>query len=541
MADYLLEIKKLTVVFKTQRGWHTVVKEMDLSIKKSETLALVGESGSGKSMTALAIMQLLPPSAHILSTSDILLEKHNLLFYPEIKMRKIRGRRIGMVFQEAMTALNPVMTIGKQIFEVFNCHFKFSRKEKKIRALQLLDEVGIPDPYYHLHAYPHQLSGGLRQRAMIAIALAGEPELLIADEPTTALDVTHQAQVLTLLQKIQQNRGMGLLFITHDLGVVYQMAHQVAVLHNGKIVESAAASDFFTHPQDPYSQKLFAALPGWVQRPPQLSQKPVSETILQVNNLKVYFPIRKGIFKRTIGFVKAVDDISFDLKKGQTLALVGESGSGKTSTGMAVLRLAPVTAGRIQFQGIDLASLSASELRRRRHDFQVVFQDPYASMNPRMLIKDIIVEGMTLHNAYNTEEKKQQRIDDLLMHVGLMPEAKYRYPHEFSGGQRQRICIARALAPEPKLLVCDEPTSALDISSQMQVLQLLLKLQQELNLSYLLITHNLAVVAYMAHEVAVMYQGKIVEKGSVQEVLQHPQHPYTQELLAAVPKVPDTQ
>lgn len=539
MSDILLEVKKLSVSFKTQQGLVPVVKDLDMRINYGETLALVGESGSGKTVTALAIMQLLPKSALILPSSTILLDNHDLLTYPEIAMRKIRGRRIGLVFQEAITAFNPVLTIGEQIFEVLQCHFHLTRKEKYQRAIKLLAEVGMPDPQASLESYPHELSGGLKQRAIIAMALAGEPDLLIADEPTTALDVTLQATVLRLLQDIQRKRAMGMLFITHDLGVVYQIASHVMVLYKGEVVESEEAKKFFTSPSHPYSRRLFAAVPNWDQVAPEPRDK-VAKPLLQVENLKVHYPIRKGIFRRTVGFVKAVDGISFAINEGQTLALVGESGSGKTTTGMAVLRLAPITAGHILFHGHELTNISASELLHDRKEFQVVFQDPYSSMNPRMLVRDILSEGMLAQKICRNYKECEPRINELLLYVGLNPDAQNRYPHEFSGGQRQRICIARALAIQPRLLICDEPTSALDVSAQMQVLQLLLKLQEEMNLSYLLITHNLGVVAYMAHFVAVMYHGEIVEQGSAFEILHNPQHEYTKRLIEAVPRIPKT-
>jgi peptide/nickel transport system ATP-binding protein len=535
MTDILLEVVDLTIGIHQDHHNHNLVTKINFSVNHGETLALVGESGSGKSLTALAIMQLLPPSIYIDPTSTILLEKKDLLTFSEIKMRSVRGRKVAIIFQEAIAALNPVLTIGEQISEVLAAHFKLSRKEKYHRTLKILDEVGMPTPSYHYNVYPHQLSGGLKQRAMIAIALAGEPDLLIADEPTTALDVTLQAQVLKLLKTLQEKRGMGLLFITHDLGIVYQIADSVAVMYHGEIVESATTDDFFRAPKHPYSQKLFQSLPSVVaKRSPHPDQD--ENLLLNVNRLKVYYPIKKGIFRRTQNYVKAVDDISLTLKERRTLALVGESGSGKTTTGMAILRLTPITSGQVCFEGKNIAGLNSSQLRTIRSDLQVVFQDPYASMNPRMLIGDIIAEGMRIKKIPRLE--RDLRIDQLLEYVGIEPEAKYRYPHEFSGGQRQRICIARALAVEPRLLICDEPTSALDVSAQMQVLNLLMKLQEELGLSYLLITHNIAVVAYMADDVAVMHKGKIVEAGPVDKVLNAPQHPYTQKLLNAVPRVP---
>lgn len=535
MTNPLLQVINLDVIIKTKEANLPVLKNINFEVQQSQTVALVGESGSGKSLTALAIMQLLPPVATIQPTSTILLNNDDLLTYSEIKMRKVRGRKIGMIFQEASTALNPVLTLQQQIEEVLSCHFDLKPSQKRERAIELLTEVGFPESKYYLNTYPHQLSGGLKQRAMIAMALAGEPDLLIADEPTTALDVTLQAQILDLLKNLQQKRNMSLIFITHDLGIVYQIAQRVVVLYKGEIVESQDAAQFFASPQHPYSKKLFASIPGWLQRPQQ-TYVDEEKSLLVVDDLKVYYPIRKGLFKRVVGYVKAVDGIAFKVKAGKTLALVGESGSGKTSTGMAILRLLPYVSGKVLFQNVNLATLSQRQLRRMRRDFQVVFQDPYASMNPRMLIGDIIAEGMEAQKI--PRAIRNAKIDELLEYVGLPQDARQRYPHEFSGGQRQRICIARALALEPKLLVCDEPTSALDVSAQMQVLQLLLKLQQELGLAYLLITHNFAVVSYMADDICVMYQGHIVEEGKTKDVLQNPQHPYTQQLLSAVPKVP---
>lgn len=536
MAAPLLEIRDLSVTIHLDQKELPVLNKINFSLARGQTLSIVGESGSGKSLTALSIMQLLPHGATVASSSYILLDGKDLLTFSEVNMRHVRGRKIAIVFQEAITALNPVLTIGQQIQEVLFFHFKLHKQQAYEKAIALLNEVGIPRPEY-FSAYPHELSGGLKQRAMIAIALAGEPELLVADEPTTALDVTLQAQIIQLLKKIQQSRGMGLIFITHDLGLVYEIADKVVVLYKGEVVEVADSAVFFKAPKHPYSQKLFASFPGW-QEPSVAKAIDRNEALplLRVSHLKVYYPIKKGLFRRSVGLTKAVDDVSLELKRGKTLALVGESGSGKTTTGMAILRLTKITAGEIFFENHNLANLTAFELRERRKDLQVVFQDPYSSMNPRMLIGDIIAEGMLALKV--PCQNTGQRIDQLLEYVGLDPETKFRYPHEFSGGQRQRICIARALAVEPKLLICDEPTSALDISVQMQILQLLSRLQQEMGLSYLLITHNIAVVAYMADEVAVMHKGRIVEAGPTLEVLYEPKHFYTKKLLKAVPTVP---
>lgn len=528
MSSPLLQVINLTLNLHHDQKNTKILDKVNFSVQRGETLALVGESGSGKSLTALAIMQLLPEGITINTSSSILFNNDDLLAFSELKMQKIRGRRIGIIFQEALTALNPVITVGEQILEVISHHFRLSRQAKYERVITYLKEVGFPEPETYFHYYPHQLSGGLRQRAIIAMALAGEPDLLIADEPTTALDVTLQVQILRLLKKIQLKRHMGLLFITHDLGVVYQLADQVAVLYQGEIVESQSVKQFFKEPKHPYSLKLFDSIPNEMIKRPMLEN-----TLLDVQHLKVFYPIKKGLFKRLVGLVKAVDDVNLAIKHGRTLALVGESGSGKTTTGMAILQLTKKTSGRIFFENKEINSLAHQNLR----DIQIIFQDPYASLNPRMLVSDIIAEGLYAKKLPKKEIK--DRVDCLLEQVGMSPSVKNRYPHEFSGGQRQRICIARALAVEPRLIICDEPTSALDVSAQLQILKLLLKLQSELKLSYLLITHNLAVVSYMADEVAVMHHGKVVEFGDTHSVLTYPQNAYTQKLLKAVPKLPE--
>ena len=412
---------------------------------------------------------------------------------------------------------------------------KLARREK---ILDLLNDVGIKDPLHCSQSYPHQLSGGMKQRAMIAMALAAEPDLLIADEPTTALDVTIQAQILNLLQEIQQKTNMGLLFITHDLGVVSQIADRIAVMQDGRIVEQTAADDFFADPQHAYSRQLLAAIPSWENRDREVVEITATETPeLKVENLKVYFPIRKGVLKRTVGYIKAVDDVSFSLYEGRTLALVGESGSGKTTSGKGILWLSPPTGGKIQYGQQVLSDFGAKIMHQMRGKLQIIFQDPYASMNPRMTVAEIIEEGMVAQKVGKTAHERQARMEELLELVGLSADHKYRYPHEFSGGQRQRICIARALAVEPKILICDEPTSSLDVTVQMRILKLLLQLQKKSGLAYLLITHDFSVVAYLADEVAVMYQGKIVEHGPVDRVLHSPEHDYTRSLLASVPAI----
>lgn len=615
MSEAVLEVTGLKTWIDTAQGPVRAVDGIDLRVARGETFALLGESGCGKSMTALSIMRLLPAAGRIVA-GEVRLGARNLLALPEMAMRTVRGRQLAMIFQEPQSSLNPVLSVGAQIAETLRRRGEHGRSRKR-RVVELLDAVGIPDPHRRAEEYPHQLSGGMKQRVMIAIALAGEPDLLIADEPTTALDVTIQAQVLALLRDLQQRTGMALLLITHDLGVVAEMADRVAVMYAGHIVEEAPAGAFFAQPAHPYSRKLFASLPNvakrearlavirgavpsltrefpacrfearcdyawgacreipprWLEHEPgrhvrchlydpaQLGEPltgcvlareagatadrprtiPAPETaLLRVENLKVHFPIHAGLFKRVVGYVRAVDGVSLAIPAGRTLALVGESGSGKTTAGKGILQLPRPTAGSVMYAGQELTRLGGKVLRRLRKDLQIIFQDPYSSMNPRMMIGDILEEGILAQRIGRTREERRERVGALLSQVGLDADLLQRYPHEFSGGQRQRICIARALAVEPRLIVCDEPTSALDVSVQAQILNLLQELQQRLRLSYLFITHNLAVVEYLAHEVAVMYLGRIVERGRVDEVLYTPRHPYTQALLSAVPTVDPT-
>jgi peptide/nickel transport system ATP-binding protein len=591
-----------------------IVDDISFTIARGETFVLLGESGCGKSMTALTLMRLLPEGVRQRG-GTVHLGEEEISALPERAMRTIRGGRMAMIFQEPGLSLNPVMTVGQQIAEVLALHRNLHGAAAQARCIELLEQVGIPDAAHRVQEYPFQFSGGMKQRVMIAMALAGQPELLVADEPTTALDVTIQAQVLQLLRDTQAQSGMAVLLITHDLGVVAQMAHRVAVMYAGHIVELATREQLFAHPAHPYTQKLFAALPDtahtgqplaaipgsvpplhaiphgcrfaprcdrawdlchqqaprWIeaaegqgvrchlydpailaadaharQADSDLQQIPSAALaefrdqrapLLRVTDLKVHFPIHKGILRRVVGQVKAVDGVTLEVGQGRTLALVGESGCGKTTVGKALLQLIRPTAGRVQFAGNELMALSTAQLRAQRGGMQMVFQDPYASLNPKMRIAEILQEGMDALNIGSSSVERQRRIDQLLDQVGLAQSAKWRYPHEFSGGQRQRIAIARALAVNPRLLICDEPTSALDVSVQAQILNLLKSLQQELGLSYLFITHNLAVVEYLAHEVCVMYLGRIVERGTVEEVLRQPQHPYTQALLAAVPRI----
>ncbi|MEK7748247.1 MAG: ABC transporter ATP-binding protein [Nitrospirota bacterium] len=620
MSEPVLSVKNLRTYFNTHEGIVRAVDDVSLEISRGEIFCLLGESGCGKSMTALSLLRLIPYPGSIVGGS-ISLHGTDLCPLSESEMREIRGRKIAMIFQEPMTALNPVMTIGEQIAEPILHHLNETRKNAYKKVLNLLDQMGIPDPDLRYNDYPHQMSGGMKQRVMIAMALSCEPDLLIADEPTTALDVTIQAQILDLLRTIQKERGMAILFITHDLGVVSEVADQVAVMYAGQIVERASKADFFENPMHPYSRKLFDSLPyktkkgsalsvirgsvpplshpftgcrfvnrchfawelcepappkwiedsggggvlchlydpnagvevsplppfgptweeeggvSWSEKSASDAQEtaPTTVPLLSVSDLAVHFPIRKGLFRSVKGFVKAVDGVSFDINPGETVALVGESGCGKTTTGKAIIRLTEQTSGRVAFRGLDLSKMPEKNFRKIRKALQMVFQDPYASLNPRMTIGEILAEGLLAANVNRTGWN--DHLHQLLEQVGLPLDAKHRYPHEFSGGQRQRIAIARALSVNPSLIVCDEPTSALDVSVQAQILNLLKSLQHRLGLAYLFITHNLSIVEYFADTVAVMYLGRIVEYGKVEQVFSSPMHPYTEALLSAVPKI----
>ncbi len=540
MAESLLEVQGLSSSFGHGAKQLNVIDDVSFTIKRGETFVLLGESGSGKSMTALSIMRLLPQAATI-NAGCVMLNGQDLFKLPESRMRVIRGAQIGMIFQEPQTSLNPVLTAGQQISETLIQHHQLSKKMSRKKSIEWLDAVGIPEPDRRIDDYPHQFSGGMKQRIMIALALAGEPELLIADEPTTALDVTIQAQILTLLQTLQKAQDTAILFITHDLGLTAQIADHVAVMHQGKIIESKDKQSLFEKPEQPYTLRLFDAMPSWERRliedgKPEQDRKD-GQCLLKVSDLKIYYPIRKGLFKRVVSHVKAVDGVSLAVHAGETVAVVGESGSGKTTMGKGILQLLKIRAGSVQFNGTDISLLAAKALRKKRSDLQIVFQDPYSSMNPRMQIRDILQEGMLAQGIGTDEAQRNEMTVTLLEQVGLLAAHQYRYPHEFSGGQRQRICIARALAVKPKLIICDEPTSALDISVQAQILTLLKQLQQQYQLGYLFITHNISVVESIAHYVAVMYQGRIIEQGGVEQVLKNPQHDYTKNLLAAVPRV----
>ncbi len=533
MSDTVLSIQNLVV----EVGHNRLIDQVSFDIFPGEIFALVGESGSGKSLTSLAVMRLLPDALNV-TAGDIHLHENSLFELTESQMQKLRGKQVAMIFQEPMTSLNPVMKVGDQVAEVLRVHLGMKSKQARSKVVELFEEVGIPDATTRFDWYPHQLSGGQKQRVMIAMALACEPDLLIADEPTTALDVTIQAQVLDLLKKLREQRGLSILFITHDMGVVYEMADTVAVMKQGKIVEQAEKITFFENASHPYTQKLLK------DAVPKQELKIVSNTekLLELNELKVHFPIKKGIFQRTVGHVKAVDGVSLTIEKGQTLALVGESGSGKSTIGQAILKLVDTTNGSVNYQvgteSICLTELSEKQMKPLRKKVQVIFQDPFSALNPRMTISEIIREGMvSLNVGSQNRDDQDRRIDELLQQVGLLIEHKHRYPHEFSGGQRQRIGIARALAVEPELIICDEPTSALDVSVRAQVLALLEELQQTYQISYLFITHDLSIIPTIAHKVAVMQNGKLVEQGSVEEVMRNPQQDYTKKLLNSAPEL----
>ena len=606
----MLAIENLTTEIDSDSGLVRAVDALSLTIERGETFALVGESGCGKSMTALSILRLLPDAGRV-TAGTAQVEGIDILQLPEMRMRDIRGHRISIIFQEPSTSLNPVMTVGRQITEVIERHTPLRGGAAEAKAIDWLKRVGIPEPARRIGDYPFQMSGGQKQRVMIAIALAAEPDIVIADEPTTALDVTIQAQILDLLRELQASQKMAMLLITHDLAIVARMAHRVALMYAGQIVEVADAKEFFASPLHPYAVNLFEALPDTAKRgrrlasiagsvpplnqvfvgcrfadrcgnvmercriaPPMLREfrprhsvrcilydgvvpsEPVKrifgrdptlppepaagEIVLAVHDYRVWFPIRKGLLKRTVGHVKAVDGVSFSIRAGRTLALVGESGSGKTTVGKAVLQLlrnVATISGSAQLEGQPLEQLNGEALRTARRAAQIVFQDPFASLNPRMRVNEILEEGVASLRPDVPPAERTERVAALLEKVGLRRDALTRYPHEFSGGQRQRLAIARALAVEPRLIVADEPTSALDVSVQAQILNLLKQLQQELGVAYLFITHNFGVVEYLADDIAVMKNGKLVEAGPAEKILFHPEHEYTRALLAAVPRL----
>ncbi|OWA35342.1 ABC transporter ATP-binding protein [Saccharibacillus sp. O16] len=547
--EKLLQVRDLRVSFSARETETEAVRGVSFELHKGETLGIVGESGSGKSVTARAIMRLLPEASAQVKSGEIVFLGQNLAQKTRKEMEAIRGRDIGMIFQDPMTSLNPTLRIGEQIAETLRKHQKLSKREARAEAIEMLKLVGIRDPETRFNQYPHEFSGGMRQRAMIAIALACRPALLIADEPTTALDVTIQAQILNVMKQMQEKLGTAIVLITHDLGVVAGMCDRVVVMKSGEIVEEGRTEELFANPQHPYTQKLLNALPRLDEpkKPKagrialETSPEPQSDgntpdapsrPLLEVRSLRQHFNLGKG---RTL---KAVNDISFFIREGETLGMVGESGSGKSTTGRAILRLHEPTGGDVLYRGMAINRLSPKEMKLMRREMQMIFQDPYASLNPRLKVLDIIGEAMDVHGLSQNPVQRRQRVEELLEMVGLDPAFALRYPHEFSGGQRQRIGIARALAVEPKFIVCDEPLSALDVSIQSQVVKLLEDLQQKLGLTYLFIAHDLSMVKHISDRVAVMYAGKIVELAESEELYSNPQHPYTKSLLAAIP-VPD--
>lgn len=528
MTAPLIEVKDLSVSFVSEGRETLAVDQISFHINAGETLALVGESGSGKSVSALSILQLLPYPQASHPSGEVLIEGKNLVGANEKTLRAIRGNRISMVFQEPMTSLNPLHTIERQVGEMLILHKGLRGAAVKARVIELLTKVGIPDPAARLDAYPHQLSGGQRQRVMIAMALANEPDLLIADEPTTALDVTVQAQILELLLDLKREMGMALLLITHDLGVVRKMADRVCVMTGGKIVEAGATEAVFSDPQHEYTKHLMASEP----KGRALGAAADGPVIMETDDLRVWFPVKRGLMRKTVDHIKAVNGVSLTLRAGRTLGIVGESGSGKTTLGLALLRLLS-SEGAIRFEGRDIQGLKSNVLRPLRRHMQVVFQDPYGSLSPRMSVGQIIEEGLVVQKLGLDATARRELVEQALIEVGLSREAQHRYPHEFSGGQRQRIAIARAMALKPRFVMLDEPTSALDMSVQAQIVDLLRDLQQRHNLAYLFISHDLRVVRALADDIMVMRSGEVVEAGSADGVFDAPQTDYTKALLAA--------
>jgi microcin C transport system ATP-binding protein len=527
-ARSLIDVKDLSVDFRSGESATHAVKRVSFDIGEAETVALVGESGSGKTVTALSILRLLPYPSAVHPSGEILFKSENLLALSPPALRHIRGNKISMIFQEPMTSLNPLHTIERQIAEVLKIHRGMSDRAARERVLDLLEKVGIDDPKGRLASYPHQLSGGQRQRVMIAMALANEPDLLIADEPTTALDVTIQAQILELLSKLKAEFNMAMLLITHDLGIVRKMADRVCVMNNGEIVERGATADIFAAPKHPYTKHLIESEPKG--QPP--AANPRAKTILEAKDLRVWFPIKRGFLRHVVGHIKAVDGIDLAVKEGQTLGVVGESGSGKTTLGFALLRLVS-SEGPIVYLGNRIDSYDSKRMRPLRRDMQIVFQDPYGSLSPRLSVGQIIEEGLVIQNPSLTRSERTERVGRALKEVGLDPKWRDRYPHEFSGGQRQRIAIARALVLEPKFLILDEPTSALDVSVQAQIVDLLRELQRRHKLAYLFISHDLKVVRALANSIIVLRHGKVVEQGPARTVFAKPKTDYTKALLAA--------
>ncbi len=540
MTQPLLEVRNLHTYLQSGGEEIRAVDDVSFTISEGETFCLVGESGSGKSITALSVIRLLPHGITGHPAGKILFNGQDMLKLEDDALRHVRGSQIAMIFQEPMTSLNPVFSVGEQIIEALLLHNpEMSEAEAGERAILALEQVHIPNAGSRFRDFPHQLSGGQRQRVMIAMALACEPELLIADEPTTALDVTVQAGILRLMRELQDNTGMSMLFITHDFGVVSQMAQQVGVMQRGKLVELGATRDLLRHPQHDYTKELLAAVPeNLVRREIKPKDSSVAnEPLITVKDLKVWFPVKKGLFRNTVDYVKAVDDVSLDIPKGRIMALVGESGCGKTTLGRAILQLEKVTEGSVKLYGRELTTLSASEMRAVRTDMQIAFQDPQSSLNPRLLVATALTEPMKVHGIGSSREERIELAAQVMEKVQLKREFLWRYPHEFSGGQRQRIGLARALVLNPEFIVCDEITSALDVSVQAEILQLLLDIRAENDLTLLFITHNIAVVEYLCDQTVVMYKGKIVEQGDTVDVCGNPQHAYTQTLLSAVPRL----
>ncbi|HXH76728.1 MAG TPA: ABC transporter ATP-binding protein [Bacteriovoracaceae bacterium] len=564
MTSPLLSVKNLVVEFHTSEGITRAVNDVSFDIPQGKTIGIVGESGSGKSVTSLAVMGLLQKPAARIPQGEVFFNGVDILKCNDDQMRDLRGNQISMIFQEPMTSLNPVFKVGDQIAEALRIHKKMTYKQAWDRTVELMNEVGIPNPAASAHKYPHEMSGGQKQRVMIAMAISCDPKLLIADEPTTALDVTIQKQVLDLLFKLQQNHKMSMMFITHDLGVIGDIADDVVVMYRSNVVEKNNAKDIFHSPKHPYSRGLLACRPKLGENPRRLltvsdfmneageeikitvekttvfdketAPQKDSQILLEVKNLVTQFPVKGGIFGRTIDHFKAVDNVSFTLKKGKTLGLVGESGCGKTTLGRTILRLIEPASGQIIYNGQDITNVHAEELRLLRRKMQIIFQDPYSSLNPRMTVSEILTEPLNIHNVGNSKKERIDMARTLIERVGLKANQMNRYPHEFSGGQRQRICIARALMLRPEFVICDESVSALDVSIQAQVLNLLLDLQEEFGLTYIFISHDLSVVNFIADEVGVMYAGKIIELDKASKIYLNPKEEYTKALLSAIPK-----
>jgi len=576
----LLEVKNLVTEFQTEDETVKAVNDVSFTLNKGETIGIVGESGSGKSVTSLSAMRLIPNPPGRIASGEILFHTEDgvvdLTKATEKEMRSYRGNEIAMIFQEPMTSLNPVYTCGDQVAEAIMLHQKVTKKEAKEKTIELFKKVQLPRPDSIFDTYPHQISGGQKQRVMIAMAMSCNPSILIADEPTTALDVTVQKTILELMMKLQREEDMGILFITHDLGVIAELADKVVVMYKGKIVEQGNVLDIFTNPQHPYTKGLLACRPPLNRRLSWLptvsdfmtiddegvmheTNKSVAEVtnslvispaetakrhealfkqepVLEIKNLKTYFPINKGMFGKAKDYVRAVDDVSFEVYPGETLGLVGESGCGKTTLGRTILKLVQPTEGRIVFKGQDITDFSVKEMRDFRKEMQIIFQDPYSSLNPRITIGEAIMEPMRVHGVFDNDEQRKERVMQLLKRVSLLEQHFYRYPHEFSGGQRQRICIARSLALNPKFIICDESVSALDVSVQAQVLNLLNELKEEFKFTYIFISHDLSVVKFMSDRMVVMQQGKVVEMGLADEIYANPKTEYTRELINAIPK-----